>query len=53
MVIHLVPFVWAGQKEVFWFAFAADTMGALIISVTAIHIYLPLFLNLQIRKSKG
>jgi multidrug efflux pump subunit AcrB len=46
-VLGLVPFVWAGQKEVFWFAFAAGAMGGLIFSVTAIFIYLPLFLNFR------
>jgi predicted RND superfamily exporter protein len=28
-VLGLVPFVWSGQKEVFWFAFAAGAMGDL------------------------
>ncbi|MGV8096448.1 MAG: efflux RND transporter permease subunit [Mangrovibacterium sp.] len=46
-VLGLVPFVWSGQKEVFWFAFAAGAMGGLIFSVVAILIYLPLFLKLK------
>ena len=46
-VLGLVPFVWSGQKEVFWFAFAAGAMGGLIFSVVAILIYLPLFLRLK------
>lgn len=49
-VLGLVPFVWSGQKEVFWFAFAAGAMGGLIFSVTAILIYLPLFLNFRLRR---
>jgi len=53
--LGLVPFVWSGQKEVFWFAFAAGAMGGLLFSITAILIYLPLFLhfpaaNLKIQK---
>lgn len=46
-VLGLVPFVWSGQKEVFWFAFAAGAMGGLIFSLVAILIYLPLFLKLK------
>ncbi len=46
-VLGLVPFIWSGQKEVFWFAFAAGAMGGLIFSVVSILIYLPLFLKLK------
>lgn len=46
-VLGLVPFVWSGQKEVFWFAFAAGAMGGLIFSIVAILIYLPLFLRIR------
>jgi multidrug efflux pump subunit AcrB len=46
-VLGLVPFVWSGQKEVFWFAFAAGSMGGLIFSIVAVFIYLPLFLNIS------
>ncbi|MBN2636108.1 MAG: efflux RND transporter permease subunit [Prolixibacteraceae bacterium] len=46
-VLGLVPFVWGGQKEVFWFAFAVGAMGGLLFSLVAIFIYLPLFLKLR------
>ncbi len=46
-VLGLIPFVWGGQKEVFWFAFAAGAMGGLLFSMIAILIYLPLFLKLK------
>jgi multidrug efflux pump subunit AcrB len=46
-VLGLVPFVWSGQKEVFWFAFAAGAMGGLIFSLVAVFVYLPLFLKLS------
>ena len=46
-ILGLVPFVWSGQKEVFWFAFAVGAMGGLIFSVVAILIYLPLFMKLK------
>lgn len=48
-VLSLVPFVWSGQKEVFWFAFATGTMGGIIFSVVAIIVYLPLFLIFAIK----
>ncbi|NEW84354.1 MAG: efflux RND transporter permease subunit [Mariniphaga sp.] len=51
-VLGLVPFVWSGQKEVFWFAFAAGAMGGLIFSITAILIYLPLFLKFTTKNAK-
>ncbi|TKG94576.1 efflux RND transporter permease subunit [Puteibacter caeruleilacunae] len=44
-ILGLVPFVWSGQKEVFWFAFAAGAMGGLLFSFVAILLYLPLFLR--------
>jgi multidrug efflux pump subunit AcrB len=46
-VLGLVPFIWDGQKEVFWFAFAAGAMGGLIFSILALLIYLPLFIRLK------
>jgi len=45
-VLGLVPFIWGGQKEVFWFAFAVGASGGLIFSLVAILFYLPLFLKL-------
>jgi multidrug efflux pump subunit AcrB len=46
-VLGLIPFIWGGQKEVFWFAFAAGAMGGLLFSLVAIVIYLPLLLKLD------
>ena len=46
-VLGLVPFIWSGQKEVFWFAFAAGAMGGLIFSIVAVLIYLPLLLKFR------
>ena len=42
--LALVPFIWEGQKEAFWFAFAVGSIGGLLFSIIAILIYLPLFL---------
>jgi multidrug efflux pump subunit AcrB len=52
-VLGLIPFVWGGQKEVFWFAFAVGAMGGLLFSLLAIVIYLPLFLRLKIDKNRN
>jgi multidrug efflux pump subunit AcrB len=48
-VLGLIPFIWGGQKEVFWFAFAAGASGGLIFSLVAIIVFLPLFLKLKIK----
>lgn len=47
-ILGLVPFVWAGQNEVFWFAFAAGAMGGLVFSFIAVLGYLPLFIKLNV-----
>ena len=44
-VLGLIPFIWGGQKDVFWFAFAVEAMGGLLFSMVAISIYLPFFLK--------
>lgn len=46
-VLGLIPFIWGGQTEVFWFAFAVGAMGGLIFSMVAIIVFLPVFLNLK------
>ena len=43
-VIGLVPFVCGGQKEVFWYAFAAGTIGGLVFSFVGAYFFLPVFL---------
>lgn len=46
-VLGLVPFVWSGQNEVFWFAFAVGAMGGLIFSMVAVLVYLPMFIRFK------
>ncbi len=46
-VLGLIPFVWGGQQEVFWFAFAVGAMGGLIFSMVAIVLFLPLFIRFK------
>jgi len=47
-VLGLIPFVWGGQNAVFWFAFAAGTIGGLIFSMIGLVFFFPLFLKLSI-----
>ena len=42
-VLGLVPFLFDGPSEVFWFAFAAGTTGGLLFSLLALLLYMPLF----------
>lgn len=43
-MVGLIPFVWGGQKEAFWFSFAAGSIGGLLFSLLGIFIYLPMFI---------
>ncbi|GEL12143.1 Multidrug efflux pump subunit AcrB [Flavobacterium glycines] len=42
-MIGLIPFIWGGQNEAFWFSFAAGSIGGLLFSLVGIFIYLPIF----------
>lgn len=42
-VVGLIPFVWSGQNEAFWFSFAVGSIGGLLFSLIGIYFYLPLF----------
>ncbi|MBU2903435.1 efflux RND transporter permease subunit [Arenibacter algicola] len=44
-IAGLIPFIWGGQNEVFWFSFAAGSIGGLLFSLLGIMIYLPLFIT--------
>ncbi|WP_308990445.1 efflux RND transporter permease subunit [Mariniflexile litorale] len=43
-IVGLIPFVWSGQNEAFWFSFAVGSIGGLMFSLIGIFIYLPLFI---------
>ena len=43
-MVGLIPFVWEGQNEVFWFSFAAGSIGGLLFLLLGIFIYLPIFI---------
>ena len=42
-ILGLVPFLFDGPKEVFWFAFAIGTIAGIAFSILALVFYLPVF----------
>jgi multidrug efflux pump subunit AcrB len=42
--VGLAPFLWVGGSEVFWFAFAAGTLGGLLFSTLSAMVLVPAFL---------
>ena len=44
MLLSLMPFIFYGEGEAFWYALAMSVTGGLIFSIPAILIFLPLFL---------
>ena len=50
-VLGLIPFLYGGQKEVFWFSLAIGTIGGLLFSMFALSVFLPLFLKGMREKS--
>lgn len=42
-ILGLIPFLFDGPDEVFWFAFAVGTIGGMVFSVIALVIFLPVF----------
>jgi multidrug efflux pump subunit AcrB len=51
-VLGLIPFLFDGPSEVFWFAFAVGTIAGLLFSVLAVVFYLPAFLWRVPRRGK-
>ncbi|MFK7984332.1 MAG: efflux RND transporter permease subunit [Saprospiraceae bacterium] len=43
--LGLIPFLWHGQQEVFWFSLAVGTIGGLLFSVLVLVFFIPLFLR--------
>ena len=43
-VLGLVPFIYDGDDEVFWFSFAVGSIGGILFSIIAIIVYLPIFM---------
>lgn len=51
-VLGLVPFLYDGPEEVFWFAFAVAAISGTLFSLVALAVYLPVFLPMR-RKTPG
>ncbi|MDR2233260.1 MAG: efflux RND transporter permease subunit [Tannerella sp.] len=45
-ILGFIPFMLGEQKEAFWFALAAGTIGGLLISFVGIFCFLPLFMRI-------
>lgn len=43
-VLGLIPFLFDGPQEVFWFAFALGTMGGMLFSLFALLFFMPIWL---------
>ncbi len=43
-VAGLIPFIWFGSGDPFWYAFATGTIGGLVFSIIGIYLALPIFL---------
>ena len=48
-ILGLLPFLYDGKDEVFWFAFAIGAMGGMLFSIIALVVYLPILLPLRKR----
>ena len=51
-ILGLIPFLFDGPDEVFWFAFAVGTIGGMAFSVFALIFFLPVFC-FKVRRSKS
>lgn len=46
-ILGLIPFLFEGPSEVFWFSFAIGTMGGMLFNFLSLVFYLPLFISLK------
>ncbi len=51
-ILGLIPFLFDGPEEVFWFAFAIGTIGGMAFSILALLFYLPVFCFKVRKKSR-
>ncbi|HRW61985.1 MAG TPA: efflux RND transporter permease subunit [Bacteroidales bacterium] len=51
-ILGLVPFVFWGSREPFWFALALGTIGGLVFSIPSLVIFLPLMIKNKSVKTK-
>ncbi|MDR1671777.1 MAG: efflux RND transporter permease subunit [Alistipes sp.] len=50
-VLGLIPFLFDGTDNVFWFAFAVGVMGSMLFSILALVVWLPIFFPLKSKKN--
>lgn len=48
-VLGILPFLWDGKEEQFWFSFAVGTIGGLVFSIFALIFCLPVFMKMSKR----
>ena len=46
-ILGLIPFLFEGPSEVFWYSFALGTMGGMVFNLIALVFFLPLFLRFK------
>jgi multidrug efflux pump subunit AcrB len=51
-VLGLIPFLFDGTDNVFWFAFAVGVMGSMLFSIIALVVWLPVFFPLRPPRSE-
>ena len=51
-VLGLIPFLFEGDSEVFWFSFAVGTMGGMVFNLIALLFYLPLFMPMKTKMNQ-
>lgn len=51
-VLGLLPFLYDGEQEVFWFSFAIGSIGGIMFSIVALIIYLPILMPLRDVKNR-
>ncbi len=49
-VLGLVPFLFDGPEEVFWFPFAVGTIAGMVFSLVALLLYFPVFIQSEVRR---
>lgn len=49
-ILGLVPFLFDGKKEAFWFSFAIGVMGGMTMSILALVLYFPIFMPFKLKK---
>ncbi len=51
-VLGLIPFLFDGTDNVFWFAFAVGVMGSMLFSILALVIWLPVFFPFKSKNNR-